>query len=169
MLNKFPPYAFVPGFYPHPKNNPQGHSYNKVDKFIKSIDNQNYNEHETYIYSLELFNKGYYWEAHEELEGIWNAINREGYIAEFLKALIKICASGVKVRQKQEHGIYEHSRIAKAIFQKIKNEENLDSLLGINLSEIIQICDYIMENSSKFKSNIELPVEKVFDFELIIK
>jgi predicted metal-dependent hydrolase len=169
LLDKFPSYSFVPGFYPHPKNNPNGHSYNEPKKNIQPINFENYKKHETYIYSLELFNRGYYWEAHEELEGIWNAINREGYIAEFLKALIKICASGVKVRQKQPYGVYEHSRMAKLIFQKIKSENNLEYMLGLNLDEIINNCDYIMKNYNNFKTNIELSVEKVFNFELRIK
>ncbi|GIW22395.1 MAG: hypothetical protein KatS3mg068_1402 [Candidatus Sericytochromatia bacterium] len=168
MLKKFPPYSYIPGVYPHPKNNPQGHSYNKVKEKTSVINNENYSTHKEYIYSLELFNNGYYWEAHEELENIWNSVNRDSYIAEFLKALIKLCASGVKVRQEQEHGIYEHARLAKIIFEKIKVNENLNLLLGLNISDLINFCQYIMNNSDKFKSNKYLPVEKVFDFELRI-
>ena len=50
---------------------------------------------------VALFNAGYYWEAHEAWEGLWHAYGRRGPTADVLKALIKLAAAGVKVREGQ--------------------------------------------------------------------
>ena len=49
-----------------------------------------------YLLGCDLFNHGYYWEAHETWEGLWNACGRSGTTADFLKGLIKLAAAGVK-------------------------------------------------------------------------
>ena len=54
---------------------------------------------------VELFNAGYYWEAHEAWEALWHAAGRRGPTADLLKGLIKLAAAGVKVRERQEHGV----------------------------------------------------------------
>lgn len=143
---EFPPYAFVPGRNPHPKSNPQGHLYGKPEEEYNQIENHLDSEH--YLYGIDLFNHGFYWEAHEVWEGLWNAHKREGYKAEFLKALIKLAAAGVKVKQGQERGILDHSSAAQNIFKTIKNNTQNDIFLGLSLSGLIILIDEIKENVS---------------------
>lgn len=139
----FPPYAFVPGRNPHPKISPDGHLYNKLEEDYKPI--KNYLESEHYLYGIDLFNYGYYWEAHEVLEGLWNAHNREGNIADFLKALIRLSAAGVKVKQGQEKGIKDHSLASQNIFKNIRSINDSDLFLGISLKFLIEMIDDIQE------------------------
>lgn len=139
---EFPPYAFVPGRNPHPKISPEGYLYNKLEDKYKPI--ENYLDSEHYLYAIDLFNYGYYWETHEVLEGLWNSHNREGDIADFLKAIIRLSAAGVKVKQGQEKGIKEHSLAAQNIFKNIKNKNNNEVFLGINLNKLIEMIDNIL-------------------------
>lgn len=160
---EFPPYAFVPGRNPHPRSNPQGHMYGKHEEIINQIVNDNGSDSEHYLYGVDLFNYGYYWEAHEVWEGLWNAHKREGYTADFLKALIKMSAAGVKVKQGQPRGITEHSLAAQAIFKNIENMTGKEFFLGINLDWIITFIDRIVENVKSEKFNDKMETQIVFD------
>lgn len=137
----FPPYAFVPGRNPHPKSNPEGHSFGKEEVILEKIDPLLFKQSTEYLYGIDLFNYGYYWEAHEVWEGLWNAHKREGHIADFLKALIKLTAAGVKVKQGQDRGINDHSLAAGKIFREILNNTEKDNFLGLSLSMLINFTD----------------------------
>lgn len=97
----FPPYAYVPGHWPHPTRDPQGHSYGRPEIVAQPLsDNPDTWPHnEVFVHALDLFDHGYYWEAHEGLEALWIAAGRQGPIADLLSALIKLAAAAIKVRQ----------------------------------------------------------------------
>ncbi len=146
----FPPYAFVPVRNPHPKSNPEGHLYGKDELKPNKIDSNSFINSEEYLYGIDLFNHGFYWEAHEVWESLWNAHNREGNIAEFLKALIRLSAAGVKVKQAQERGIKDHSQAAGKVFEKLLTNTNQDLFLGISLSSLINLTNENINNLDKF-------------------
>ena len=50
---------------------------------------------QTYLYAIDLFNFGFYWESHVYLEELWNQAKRVGENADFFKMLIKLGAAGV--------------------------------------------------------------------------
>jgi predicted metal-dependent hydrolase len=112
-----PPYAFVPGGpWPHPTGSPQGHSAGRGAEPKEPIQGDHWSLSEAYLRGVALFNAGYYWEAHESWEALWHAHGRRGPTAELLKGLIKLAASGVKVRQRQRHGVVTHAQRAAAQF-----------------------------------------------------
>src|SRR5208282_3835567 len=86
----FPPYAFVPGYFPHPLSSPQGHSFGLQPEHPACLDPTNWQACRPFLRGLDLFNYGYYWEAHEVWEGLWNACGRSGMTADVLKGLIKL-------------------------------------------------------------------------------
>jgi predicted metal-dependent hydrolase len=87
----------------------------------------------SYLRGVRLFNAGYYWEAHEAWEGLWLAQRRVGPTADVLKALIKLAAAGVKVRQGQPRGVSTHARRAAELFQAVRQAGH-DRLLGLDLA-----------------------------------
>ena len=101
-----PPYSYVPGGpWPHPISSPQGHSFGQAASKVAALsENQGANS-SRFLRGVCLFNAGYYWEAHEVWEGLWHAYGRRGVLADVIKALIKLAAAGVKVREGQEHGV----------------------------------------------------------------
>jgi hypothetical protein len=111
-----PPYSFVPGRFPHPVSDPAGHSHGKPPDRPAAPDPDRWQECEAYLHGVDLFNHGFYWEAHEAWEGLWHACGRAGPTADFLRGLIKLAAAGVKVREGVPEGVASHARRAAAIF-----------------------------------------------------
>jgi len=54
---------------------------------------------------VTLFNHGYYWEAHEAWERLWQAMPRDSAATRLLQDLIVLAAARVKARQGQAIGI----------------------------------------------------------------
>src|SRR5438034_61382 len=61
----FPAYSYVPGHFPHPLSDPRGHSFGVQPERPASLDPEHWRLSRPYLYALDLFNYGYYWEAHE--------------------------------------------------------------------------------------------------------
>ena len=91
----FPPYSFIPGKSPHPTRDPDGHSYKKMSERLLSFENKQWQSCDAYLYGIDLFNYGYWWEAHEALEVVWIAAGRKTETGLFIQGLIQIfrCAS----------------------------------------------------------------------------
>ncbi len=48
---------------------------------------------DAWLYAVDLYNHGYWWEAHEQIERLWRTQPRTSEPARFLQALIKLCAA----------------------------------------------------------------------------
>jgi hypothetical protein len=116
-----PPYAFVPGGpWPHPTSSPRGHSFGRTHAVAAPVVADDWRRSVDYLRGVALFNAGYYWEAHEAWERLWHAHGRRGPTADLLKALIKLAAAGVKVRQGQPAGVASHARRAAALLESAR-------------------------------------------------
>lgn len=108
----FPPYSYVPGYFPHPVSDPAGHSYLMQPETVEVFDPAKWRACRAYLWGVDLFNHGYYWEAHEAWEAVWHAAGRTGATADFLKALIKLAAAAVKLREGNPTGARRHAQRA---------------------------------------------------------
>lgn len=75
-------------------------------------------------FAVDLFNHGYYWEAHEVWESEWNRAGRQGLWATCLKGLIKLAAAGVKFREKNPEGFRRHCLRALELLQPARHAWN---------------------------------------------
>ncbi len=71
---------------------------------------------QSFLWGVDLFNAGCYWEAHEVWEALWHAAGRTGPAADFLKGLIKLAAAGVKLREGRPTGLHRHAERARELF-----------------------------------------------------
>jgi hypothetical protein len=142
---EFPPYAFLPGKKTHP-NKSGGHSFGKKDPTPKPLELQDPFSSEEYLFSLDLYNYGYYWESHVGLEALWNAALRTGVMGDFLKSLIKLGAAGVKGRLQSEKAMVGHLERALELFNLVKEKENF--VAGFNLDELILYTKSLQVESS---------------------
>ena len=130
--NPLPPYAYVPGHdLPHPVTDPRGHSYhahtktNGVPQPLAGLSHlppdlasrcrvlaATLAADPQWRFALDLFNGGWYWEAHEAWEGFWNALGRTTPEARFVQGLIHIAAAAVKMREGKPNGIARHTQRA---------------------------------------------------------
>lgn len=136
----FPAYAFVPNRHPHPVTDPQGHQFGLPEEACEPLDPNQPDTSREYLFAIDLFNAGYYWEAHEAWEGLWIAAGRQGLVADFLKGLIKLAAAGVKAREGQANGVVRHATRAAELFQQVSSQqpETLATFAGLNLNQLLQ-------------------------------
>ncbi|MFN0011284.1 MAG: DUF309 domain-containing protein [Phycisphaerales bacterium] len=96
----FPPYAHRPGRTPHPLTDPRGHSHALVaagPTWPKPIRASEWHQSHAYLLGIDLHNHGYWWEAHEEWEGLWRQAPAESAHARLLQAMIQSCALWLKL------------------------------------------------------------------------
>jgi len=129
----FPSYAFTPGKNTHP-NKEGGHFYGEPELISSNLTKEN----PDYLFSIDLINNQYYWEAHVYLEAIWNAHNRKGPEADFCKGLIKMSAAALKYRLGSREAFFGHIDRAIELFNPLISE-NLD--LRISPKDLISICE----------------------------
>lgn len=136
----FPPYSYVPRRFPHPTRDAGGHSFGREEACPDALTVENWRGSEDYLFGFDLFNHGYYWEAHEAWEGLWHACGRKGEVAEHLKALIKLAAAGVKAREGNEAGVRRAAERASVLFHRLMDaaETNDNLFLGVSLAQLIQ-------------------------------
>jgi predicted metal-dependent hydrolase len=118
-----------------------------------------------YLRGVELFNAGYYWEAHEEWEALWHAEGRKGTTADLLKGLIKLAAAGVKVREGQPHGVTTHARRAAALFEAVR-AEGARKRLGLDLDRLADEARRVAEAPPSDPGPAGARVTRVFTFRI---
>ncbi len=133
-----PPYAYLPGRYPHPVRDPRGHSFGIEPEAPQPPDPQRWWTCHGYLYGIDLFNHGYYWEAHEVWEGLWRACGRGGPGAAFFKALIGLAAAGLKLRAGNLRGAKSHAQRAAGLFHETALEIGSDEAryMGLDLQTL---------------------------------
>lgn len=114
-----PPYTHVPGRTPHPFSDPLGHSFQKRAETVTEPDPMHPADCRALLWGIDLFNNGYYWEAHETWEGIWQAAGRKGLVAAFFKGLIQLAVAGVKQYERKDEGMRRHAVRAVELFREV--------------------------------------------------
>ena len=143
----FPPYRFVPGKAPHPTRDPKGHSYNRQAEELTSFDARDWHACDEYLYGIDLFNHGYWWEAHEALEAVWIAAGRRTETGLFIQGLIQISVAHLK-RFQGFHDVA--TRIALGGLDKMRGID------GIYLG--IEVRSFRASVESSFSGKSGLPV-----------
>jgi uncharacterized protein len=125
-----PPYSYVPGHgLPHPVNDPAGHLYGvqheppitPVELALLPTEPASRPRalaatlatNPRWLYALDLFNAGFYWEAHEVWESFWNALGRTTPEALFIQGLTHLAAAAVKIREGKPAGVIRHTKRAR--------------------------------------------------------
>jgi hypothetical protein len=163
-----PPYAFVPGGpWPHPVSSPQGHSFGRTAPAIALRQPAPGARLRAFRRGVDLFNAGYYWEAHEAWEGLWHSLGRRGAAADIVKALIKLAAAGVKVREGQEHGVRTHAGRAALLFSAASTQVGRRHL-GLDLDQLAERAGQVSADPPRDPSPAGAAVSRVFAFQLQI-
>ncbi len=163
-----PPYSYVNGQFPHPIRDPAGHSFGALPMSCDAPESDRWTNCRPYLHGIDLFNHGYYWEAHEVWEGVWNAAGRRGAVADFMKGLIKLAAAGVKARERRLDGVRSHARRAAELFSRVLDQLGPEQTLyfGLALGRLIEWADDVAGQSPKSHSPAGTPVEIIFPFVL---
>ncbi len=140
---ELPPYTYIPGRAPHPLSDPRGHSYGRESRDAQPAGGAGHAPSVEFLWGVDLFNHGYYWEAHEAWESIWLSAGRETSRGRFLQALIKLAAAGVKAREGRPAGIRRHAARARELLDGIPEDADSQNEVidGVSVQEARALCD----------------------------
>src|SRR5262249_17305163 len=112
-----------------------------------------------YLFGLDLFNHGYYWEAHETWEALWHACGRTGATADFLKALIKLAAAGGKALGGRPKGVKSHAGRAAVLWQLVARAvgDEAERFGGFWLQELVNVANGIATGGWPAKAPVLIP------------
>ncbi len=164
-----PPYAFVPGRSPHPISDPAGHSFGKPVGPVECPPPSEWRKSPEFCYGVDLFNHGYYWEAHESWEAVWRGCERQSPAADFLKGLIKLAAAGVKVREGRPEGVRRHAARAAELFASVQARlgEKTAGYFGLAFADLLAAAKLAFEVSASQSASGDPPTKIVFPFQLL--
>jgi uncharacterized protein len=172
MLPRFtcdplPAYSFVPGKFPHPHSDPGGHGFGSDLPSGEAVDPTRWQASHHYLLGVDLFNNGYYWEAHEVWEALWNASGRHGTTATFVKSLIQLAVVGVKLRQGMVDAAVAHARRAAELLRQVRGQASHVWFMGLNVDELTQWAEQLAVSPSAAHDSERAPVAIVFAFRLV--
>jgi hypothetical protein len=120
-----------------------------------ALDPRHWATSEPYRYGIDLFNHGYYWEAHEVWESLWRAHARTEPIARFLQALIALAAAGVKQRQGRVRGVQRHGERAKALLHHIAQPLDYPRMYpGLDWDGLLGLATRLAQSTDPTRSSL---------------
>jgi hypothetical protein len=147
----FPSYAYITGIAPHPRRDPRGHSYGVPEIAPPPLNPSQPLASEDFLHGIDLFNHGYYWEAHEAWEGLWRVSRARGEHAttQFLQALIKLAAAGFKVRQGRPEGVRRHASRAAELLAAVRGSMGSARWAGLSIGTLLAFARRVSEHPPK--------------------
>lgn len=93
-----PHWRYVPGSGPHPRHRAGPHvpPLPEPEQGSAAFDAGAWRQSIAYLYAIDLFNHGYFWEAHEALEGLISELDRGSTTRRFLSGLVQLSAAMLK-------------------------------------------------------------------------
>ncbi len=163
-----PPYAYIPGRHPHPTRDPGGHSHGVGHETPAAPDPEDWRASVDYLYGIDLFNHGFYWEAHEAWEGLWVACGRRGATATYLQALINLAAAGFKARWGNARGMRANARTALELFEAAARYREVEHqrYMGLDIRTLADFADHISRSTATTKTTASGGDRPIFDLAL---
>jgi hypothetical protein len=122
----FPSYRHLPGATPHPERSPEGHIYGVLEPAAKPLTPDGWSGNEDFLYGVDLFNAGYFWEAHVFWERLWALEETPREVRRVLQSIIQTAAACLKARQGEIAGA--RKLLARAGLERFEGRE-----LGIDV------------------------------------
>lgn len=131
-----PPYRHRPGRTPHPERDPKGYRYGRPEPPATTLRTDAWRENEAYLHGIDLFNEGYFWEAHAAWEAAWAETPREAPESRFLQALVQLAAAFLKRELDSPAGAAKLLDRALAKLESLADEAGAGLYLGVRLDRL---------------------------------
>ncbi len=127
-----PPYAFVPGRNAHPTADPTGHSRHRAAPPEPHCPPPgSWHGCAAYLYGCDLYNHGYWWEAHEAWESVW--LDSRGPVQRrYLQGLIQVANAHLKLEMGRPRAV---ARLRREYLDHLSPAAALDRYMGNPLSD----------------------------------
>lgn len=141
----FPPYRFIPGRHPHPTAHPDGHSRDREPDPSPAPDGSTWRTHGLYLHACDLYNHGYFWEAHEGWEELWHRTPAARHEKLVLQGLIQVAAAHLKERTGTPDGA---RRLARRATEKLRRHGARERTLGVDTAAFADAVEAWFEAGS---------------------
>jgi predicted metal-dependent hydrolase len=101
---ELPAYAYTPGLTPHPLRDPAGHSFAVAGTPPPCPPPEKWREDASWLYGVDLYNHGYFWEAHETWETCWWSVAASPPHRDLVQGLIQLAAACLRRRMEPSRG-----------------------------------------------------------------
>jgi predicted metal-dependent hydrolase len=146
-----PSYRHLPFQNAHPFLDEGGHCYGEKLSPPESFTPENWQNCVDYLYCIDLFNYGFWWEAHERLKQICFAAGRESELGQFLQGLIQVAAALLKHFMGEDRGA---KTLADLGLKNLQISEGF--YLGIEISTLVVQVENCMRSRGAVYPQIEL-------------
>ena len=148
----FPSYRFIPGLgLAHPLRDARGHSYTgkPEPEPVPCPAADEWHQTDEYLYGIDLYNHGYFWEAHEAWEYCWRGTTKGSKQHCFLQGLIQAAAACLQRLRGSESGALKLAERARG---------NLELAACDSVETMgIQRADFAERLTLHFRDNAEFP------------
>ena len=121
---------------------------------------------DVFLWGLDLFNHGYYWEAHEAWEGLWQVVDRGGPSRMLFKGLILLSAAGVKIREGKHAAAVRHAGRAAALLRRLMKVPELafERTLGMSPAALAEYAEAAAKTHAALQATAPGQPQPVFNF-----
>jgi len=140
----FPPYRFLPGRHPHPVASPQGHSYlppGHREPPVPYFPPDQWRKSDAYLFGCDLYNHGFWWEAHEAWEGLWHVVPNPSPQRRYLQGIIQVSAGHLQTRLAKAAGIKRLRDTSRRHLDLAFGAAGDGSFMGVALGEWIGVVE----------------------------
>ena len=121
---------------------------------------------DAFHWGLDLFNHGYYWEAHEAWEGLWQVADRDGPLRMFFKGLILLSAAGIKIREGKHAAAVRHTGRAAAVLRRLMKvpDRAFERALGMSPAALAECAEAAIRLPADLQATAPGQPQPVFNF-----
>jgi hypothetical protein len=142
---------------------PAGHSYH-VEPM--PVDAEASLGSDAFLWGLDLFNHGYYWEAHEAWEGLWQVADRDSPLRMLFKGLILLAAAGIKIRERKNAAAERHAMGAAALLRRLTKvpDRDIEQALGTSPAALAEYAEAATRIPTQLRATAPGEPQPVFNF-----
>jgi predicted metal-dependent hydrolase len=142
---------------------PTGHSYH-VERIPVAAEASLSSD--AFLWGLDLFNHGYYWEAHEAWEGLWRVADRDGPLRMLFKGLILLSAAGVKIRDRKHAAAQRRAKRAPALLRQLTKvpDRAFERALGMSPTALAECAEGATRIPADLQATAPGQPQPVFNF-----
>jgi hypothetical protein len=130
-----PAYRYIPGKGPKDEKRKDIPSIK-----IEVLPPERWRENEAYLYGIDLYHVGFFYEAHEVWEALWHKVGHRTPQGQFLKALIQLAAAQLKHQMGEERPALRLLGTLQKILIALSVTTKEDLWMGLNLKKLIDEC-----------------------------
>ena len=137
----FPPYRYIPRQSPHPLSDPAGHSYRPggdPEPSVQPVAPEAWYQSKPYLFGVDLYNHGYWWEAHESWEGPWRLTELAGVQRSFLRGLIQAAVVHLKFEQRLARGFRRLRESGRAHLESVQRRVSGPVYMGLDVAAFLK-------------------------------